>query len=698
MANFDNFKTEHPRYFPGQYLLADDFELQHKYLAGHQRYQNKSLHVSGIIEGLDVVDNDGKSVNIKSGSAIDSNGDLIILKNTEEGFDKFNGLTEGDLFIEYISKSGVPQQTTEDTHTRFLEKPIIKFAATTSDKGVKLAKLTIAGGKIKIDPNIRQYSGLSLPNSGNKALTLRSGGNANPNLAVLTGSLKIEENLTVEGTGKSEFAGSLIVNGAVQLGGFTEEDEDEWSKFTWYRDISKSWDEGLIKHKSSRGVFKRAGYGIHFHESREFGFWSSGFDPLFAVEGKTGNTDIKGNLKVNGTISGQIDAANITSGQLAAARIPNLNADKITSGTINGNISIVGDMRINEAGRQNFSGFHNELRRSQQILSSQYSDLIIASSQINNNHGSTLTLATYNPDDPDNYRKWVINQGNWGDRKHMLEIGYKDDAEKNPHGYINNSATVMTLNGITKCIGIGTRNPTKGKVEIEGSRSYKHPNGYRYFKRTTAKLEETGGFNAPYSLYATGFIGAQEFNAVSDMRIKEVKGVSDSKSDLKVLLQIGIVDYAYKDKIANDSKPHKKVIGQHVAEVFPQAVRTHTDVVPDIFQPASIANGWVKLDAHRLQVGERVQLVLEDSEPKIYTIEAVNPESFQVSLDYEGDVFVYGREVNDFHVVDYDALAMLHISATQELCKIIDALKIEVRQLKAQLNGNHHPIAAIPSS
>ena len=32
-------------------------------------------------------------------------------------------------------------------------------------------------------------------------------------------------------------------------------------------------------------------------------------------------------------------------------------------------------------------------------------------------------------------------------------------------------------------------------------------------------------------------------------------------------------------------------------------------------------------------------------------------------------MFVYGREVNDFHTVDYDAISMLNVSATQELAK-----------------------------
>lgn len=245
-------------------------------------------------------------------------------------------------------------------------------------------------------------------------------------------------------------------------------------------------------------------------------------------------------------------------------------------------------------------------------------------------------------------------------------------------------------------VGIGTTNPMKGKVHIEGS-VINDVSPFAYYAiadQSTNFNVQTGRNPTAYSLYANQRIAAAEFNAFSDVRIKEIQGPSDSENDLQSLLQIEVTDYYYRDKIVNGDRQQKKVIGQQVATVFPQAVKTHTDVVPDIFKPASIADGWVSLPAHGLQVGERVRFLLEGVEPQIYTIEAVTPDSFQVSLDSEGEVFVYGREVNDFHVVDYDALAMLNISATQELYKIIDALKIEVQQIKAQLNGSHHPIAA----
>ncbi|MBZ5724661.1 MAG: hypothetical protein LAP87_06650 [Acidobacteriia bacterium] len=90
--------------------------------------------------------------------------------------------------------------------------------------------------------------------------------------------------------------GPLQVNGS--LGAFSGADADEWPKVTWYRDPANHWDEGLLKHTSAKGRFKRAGYAIHFDSSREFGLWSTGWDPLLAVEGGSGNTVLKGNLMV----------------------------------------------------------------------------------------------------------------------------------------------------------------------------------------------------------------------------------------------------------------------------------------------------------------------------------------------------------------------------------------------------------------
>lgn len=95
----------------------------------------------------------------------------------------------------------------------------------------------------------------------------------------------------------------LDVNGPVRLGGFTSEEKEEWPNIVWCRDLDKGWDEGLIKHGKNFGFFGRAGFGIHIHESRSFELFSTGWRPLLGIEGGSGNTSIRGNVKVNGCIT-----------------------------------------------------------------------------------------------------------------------------------------------------------------------------------------------------------------------------------------------------------------------------------------------------------------------------------------------------------------------------------------------------------
>ena len=106
--------------------------------------------------------------------------------------------------------------------------------------------------------------------------------------------------MTLDRNGNLSVSG-IVKIGSLQLGGFTSEDKDEWPNVFWCRDLNQNWDEGLIKHSSSRGVFRKAGFGIHLHQNREFGLWSTGWNPLLAVEGDTGNTYIRGNLDLQGS-------------------------------------------------------------------------------------------------------------------------------------------------------------------------------------------------------------------------------------------------------------------------------------------------------------------------------------------------------------------------------------------------------------
>ena len=49
--------------------------------------------------------------------------------------------------------------------------------------------------------------------------------------------------------------------------------------------------------------------------------------------------------------------------------------------------------------------------------------------------------------------------------------------------------------------------------------------------------------------------------------------------------------------------------------------------------------------------------------------------------------FVYGREVDDLRSVDYDAIAMLNVSATQELAKKLEVKDAVIAALEARLSA-----------
>ena len=101
-------------------------------------------------------------------------------------------------------------------------------------------------------------------------------------------------------------------------------------------------------------------------------------------------------------------------------------------------------------------------------------------------------------------------------------------------------------------------------------------------------------------------------------------------------------------------------------------------------------DGWVKL-ATTLKQGERVRL-LGDKKEGIHEVLEIAEGKFRTDFVADGsEVFVYGREVKDFRSVDYEAIAMLNVSATQELNRRLE-------QQAAELKARDGKIATLEKS
>ena len=248
-------------------------------------------------------------------------------------------------------------------------------------------------------------------------------------------------------------------------------------------------------------------------------------------------------------------------------------------------------------------------------------------------------------------------------------------------------------------VGIGTNSPN-APLHISGTGS-----SVSYWRNATGT--GNGWSDTSYTTYSDAFslivsngILADLIYLQSDERIKVIENFSDAEKDLETLLKIQITDFHYKDSATNGSSKNKKVIAQQVEKVFPQAVRKLESPIPDIFAEAAITNGWVQL-ATNLSVGEKVKLFTKQGEIQA-EVTAVRADGFQVDTDLKsGNVFVYGRIVKDFRAVDYDAISMLNVSATQQLNRDLETVAAESNdefsKLRSELDAKSETIKQLES-
>ena len=158
--------------------------------------------------------------------------------------------------------------------------------------------------------------------------------------------------------------------------------------------------------------------------------------------------------------------------------------------------------------------------RSQIILNSYYSDVVIASQQINGNHGSTLSFTAVNPSDSGDYRKFVINQGNWTG-SHLLRFGWADAAYTNPHTYVTGTFgsgyDVLGLDGVNRITyAFGEVRAPIFRDSNDPSNYYVDPNGTSridsiYIVGGVAGVSNSSAYHeAAIEVRERGFGGAQD--------------------------------------------------------------------------------------------------------------------------------------------------------------------------------------------
>ena len=231
---------------------------------------------------------------------------------------------------------------------------------------------------------------------------------------------------------------------------------------------------------------------------------------------------------------------------------------------------------------------------------------------------------------------------------------------------------------------------------FNGARSWFNPLSATLQPQPAAAFQDSVSAIFDNKVYSPTFVAYSGPITASDERLKNVIGRSDSAKDLETLRNIEITDYTMKDSIALGGRPLKMVLAGQVKEVYPNAVQDISlkgyTFIPDIYAQAdslkeeSAGIYSIRLaKAHGLKEGDTIRLITETNDRLTAAVKVIDDHAFTVEpKEPLGEkVFVYGKECLDLKGVDYSALSMLNISATQELSKKVDALEQRATTLES---------------
>lgn len=188
--------------------------------------------------------------------------------------------------------------------------------------------------------------------------------------------------------------------------------------------------------------------------------------------------------------------------------------------------------------------------------------------------------------------------------------------------------------------------------------------------------------------------------ASSDERIKTNIVDIDDGNALNKLLKIEpkIYDYVDDRKIGGVYG----FIAQQVGEVLPEAVKREREFIPNVYSKCYVVDDIIVFEDvgidiyNKVAIGDVIRIVLEGSNADVSVVKIVNNNTLVIDRVIEGcdKAFVYGKQVDDFCILDKNAVYTLNVCATQDLYRcvqkqkeVIDARDEVIRVLQERVDN-----------
>ena len=311
----------------------------------------------------------------------------------------------------------------------------------------------------------------------------------------------------------------------------------------------------------------------------------------------------------------------------------------------------------------------------------QYANLNLKNINVNGNVAVGVTTAQYEIDVAGD----INLTGNIYQNGSILNIGTGGWAINNNDVYYN-----------TGNIGVGITTPTNGKVEISGDYGSVSLNENSYGELTSTGFGFGDTATNSYSLYADGKIAASEFNAISDIRTKNVLSHRNIKDDIEFINNVQVYDYEFIDKYNYSSKNKIGFIAQELYKLNENLINKSKKYIPNVFDkfdfykeniiylekdydliPGDYIKIEIKLKDNRLKQEDVLIIDIIDNKIKI--------DISSKDIDYSYGVFIYGKLVTDFMTIDVNQVLSMNTNLIKFLLEKNNSLEKRIENLENKI-------------
>ena len=288
----------------------------------------------------------------------------------------------------------------------------------------------------------------------------------------------------------------------------------------------------------------------------------------------------------------------------------------------------------------------------------------------------------------DMFRSYLANGQSWFYFNNYAGFGLYDSPSNTQFWVFNTNGMTMNRGAITvnSSLQSGNYSGTAGYylncLQSTGQCSGNKPN--------TGSYSDTVGDFIQYGVYCQYNVLALGFVSFSDERVKNNITDIDNKNALDIIRKIKPKKYNYKD-IGKCNKPKFGFIAQEVKSVLDYSTSLTKDFIPDINELAEVLDSnTIKLNTKTtidFEVNKRIRFILLDGaylDTNINGILDINTFTVEENILQE-QIFVYGREVDDFHVLDTDVIFTVATSALQQVDKELQNEKVLIQQLENKI-------------